>query len=303
MKSETFQRLIERLFYLELVDKKTIIHLYNWGEPTLNPEIEKIIGIIAEHNLCCGISTNASKYVEINPSLLNSISYLFISMPGFSQKSYDKIHGFDFQKVLDNVERYINYYGPSRVFIPYHLYQFNIEEFPLALNFFSKKKVICLVYAAYFNDFNLAYSFLKGTMDNNTLKKASEQLLLYYVDDLIKKCPVDYTCPQFDKLVIDELENVLTCCVVPKNNRYYSIGSIFDLSSKDIHDKKTHQAICEDCLKSGLAYWMNNTYTPEFVNPIQMHAHLTVLFPKLWNATQKAYSTMANLYISVRFRG
>lgn len=299
MRSETFQRLIERLFYLELVNKNTVINLFNWGEPTLNPEIEKIIGIIAKHNLHCSISTNASKYVEINRSLLSTVPRLRISMSGFSQKSYDKIHGFDFQKVLDNVEKYINYYGPSRVSISYHLYQFNIEELPLAINFFAKKKVNCFAYAGYFNDFNLADSFLKGTMDKNTLKKASEQLLLYYVDDLIKKCPLDYTCPQFDKLVIDELNNVLTCCAVPKDSRSYSLGSIFDLSSKDIHDKKTHQAICEDCLKSGIAYWDHNAYTPEFVNPILAHAQLTILFPKLW----KAYSTMMKLYQSVRFRG
>ena len=237
------------------------------GEPLLHPNASNIIEILNYHNLFYSISTNASRVVDFEVGLLKKLKFLTISMPGFSQESYDRIHGFDFEKILFNIEALIANFRKAgfrgSVCMAYHIYQFNLAEILPARSFCSERGIIFSPSIAYINDYNLAFDYLKKLLDYDTLNKLGKDLLLYYVDDLIKDAPASFECPQYEYLTLNASCDVLTCCCLPRNHDDYSIGSVFELSSEEIVLKKRQQQACRECLSLGLAYWVHNPLVPK----------------------------------------
>jgi MoaA/NifB/PqqE/SkfB family radical SAM enzyme len=272
VKATDFERAVDILSKKQLIGPSTTIRLYNWGEPLLNPDFEKIIEVLHKRKLAFGVSTNASRVVKVNGNLMTYMDQMSISMPGFSQKSYDRIHGFDFERILENIDSLLNCYRTAGfngyAGVSYHIYQFNIGEIRLAVKFCASRKIGFSPVVAFLNDFNLAKAYLHGTLSCEVLKEACKDLLLFYVDDIIKCRPSNYHCPQYEYLVIDEKFNVLTCCLVPKNHPDYFLGSLFDLSFDDIKAQKKSRAVCVECNNSGLSYWIHNAPLPSFVDDI-----------------------------------
>lgn len=262
---QEFKKAINRLFDESIITSDTLIGLYNYGEPLLHPQFDEIIRILQENDLKFSISTNASKFVNLDSDLLKKLQTFYISMPGFSQKSYNKIHGFDFKEILKNIEKWTAILGPKRMQIQYHVYQFNLGEIESAATYFKKNGIRFFPYYALMADYNLALSYLNHSLPQKILEKASRELLLSYVDDYISSLPKEYVCPQRSILTIDEFCNVLLCCVISKADPIYSIGSLFSLSKEEIEQKKTCQNICKECLETGIAYWVHNLFRPNFI--------------------------------------
>jgi MoaA/NifB/PqqE/SkfB family radical SAM enzyme len=260
-----FQIAIDYLLKETLIDSNSLIHLYNYGEPLLHPCLDEILQILVDRKLKYSISTNASKYIELDYFLLKNLERFFISIPGFSQNSYNKIHGFDFKKILANIDQWITRIGHEKIQIQYHVYQFNLDEIEIASAYFKQKEVNFFPYFAYFNDYQLAKSYLENTLPQKMLYAASKELFLYYVEDQTSRKSCDYVCPQHSILTLDEYCNVLTCCLISKADSDYSIGSLFSLSKHDIEQKKPNQGICSECMQKGISNWVNNVNRPDFI--------------------------------------
>jgi MoaA/NifB/PqqE/SkfB family radical SAM enzyme len=112
---QEFQKAIDRLFEESLIDKNTIIRLFNYGEPLLHPSLQEIMKILVDYKLQYVFSTNASKFIAFNHTLIENLQLFMISIPGFSQESYDKIHGFDFDEILKNIDRWIELIGHNKI--------------------------------------------------------------------------------------------------------------------------------------------------------------------------------------------
>ena len=245
------------------------IYLYSWGEPMLHPDLNGILKILSKNNIDFGISTNASKVVDFDRDVLANLYDLKFSMPGFSQSSYDRVHGFSFDRILENIKtlvRNIESEGAGVNFtMAYHLYQFNIGEINPAVKFCQENGIDFVPYVAYLNDFYLSKAYLDKSINRELLERVSKDLFLYYIDELIAKMPQNYQCPQFNILTIDEYCNALTCCVLPKDHPEYSLGSIFELSYNEIREMKRTRKICNDCIKSGVTYWVSNVVVPDYI--------------------------------------
>ena len=261
---EEFQKAIDYMLQKSFINSDSVINLYNYGEPLLHPDLEKILQILIDKKLKYSISTNASKYNDLPKALLTNLQYFLISIPGFSQESYNRVHGFDFNTILEKIDKWIQLIGPKKIQIQYHVYQFNLDEIEIAYSYFKQRNVNFFPYIAYFNDYQLAKSYLDNTISQKLLNLASKELLLYYVENHVSSSPENYTCPQHSILTIDEYCNVLTCCVISKADPDYSLGSLFSLSLDDIELKK-YQNVCNECLQKGIAFWTNNVYRPNFI--------------------------------------
>lgn len=78
------------------------------------------------------------------------------SMCGCSQRSYNRIHGFSFRKIIENIEKYVveyrKYGHKGTFFIAYYIYQFNEEEMQDVYNFACKVGI----------GIHFSYAFLNG---------------------------------------------------------------------------------------------------------------------------------------------
>ena len=108
IKPDDFERAIDKLIELGLISSSSCISLYSWGDPLLHPDFEKILEILHIRGIDFSISTNASKSVTVKKKLMSNMQILTFSMPGFSQESYDRIHGFNFKKITQNIELLLN---------------------------------------------------------------------------------------------------------------------------------------------------------------------------------------------------
>ena len=108
-----FEQAIRYLLDNNIIGHHTLISLYQWGEPLLHPRIKDIIEILLDHDLCYSFSTNASFPVYLNARELKNLSQAIISMSGFSQQSYDRIHGFNFEKIKLNIVNLIDRYSEN----------------------------------------------------------------------------------------------------------------------------------------------------------------------------------------------
>ena len=251
--------------------RETMIRLDNWGEPMLHPELNEILKLLSKNDVNFALSTNASKFVNLENDALGNLQEIRFSMPGFSQSSYDRIHGFNFKSILKNIEMFcknVRKEGSSAtLWMAYHLYQFNLDEIDAAMKFCSLNGISFFPYSAYLNDFNLAKAYLNKSISKELLGRIGKDLFLHYIDELIARTPQDYQCPQFNILAIDEYCNVLTCCVLRKDHPEYSLGSLFTLSSDDIQKGKLSRKVCSECVKLGIAYWLHNVpLVPGFMN-------------------------------------
>ena len=253
---DDLNRILDRLTDIGAIDKSTLFALHNWGEPTLNKNLPSITGILSKNKFTWWYSTNASVFPNVQECDFSTFNALLISMPGFSQSSYDKIHGFNFDTIKKNIESYVNFFkGTKTIGISYHVYQFNISEVFLAGEFASRLKVNFNPHYANFNNIENAIKYLNYKLSGNDLYDASTQLIFYHVRDLVAKHPRKFVCGQLDLLAIDEFGNVLQGCCLARTQNHYSIGSIFDLTLDEIREKREKSPACIPCWNSGAPSW------------------------------------------------
>ena len=265
-----FKSILMRLFEKDVVKKGTLINLYNWGEPLLHPEINRIIGCINELDLKYALSTNASLVPKIDKGFVKNLDYIIFSMPGFSERSFKNIHGLEFQTHLRNILKIIkdcrSFSFRGHFIIFYHAYRFNINELQRCERFADDNGIIFKPHYAVINHWWMLRGFLDETLPDLQRKCIKEDLFdVEYIKDKMGVSPEEYICPQDNFLVIDENGDVATCCQIPKDHKDYSCGNILEHDIREIFRKRKDSQVCRHCIDSGLAFYLNNSIAqPDF---------------------------------------
>lgn len=107
LKFEKFKNIVD-----EVSDYCIEIHLYNWGEPTLNKNLVKMLQYAKEKKIWSRISSNLSlKYKEdyLEDLLKSGLSLLHVDVDGLDQEVYAKYRKKgDFNIVLENLKKIKN---------------------------------------------------------------------------------------------------------------------------------------------------------------------------------------------------
>lgn len=265
---ETFRAILGVLCGRRLIDPSSVVGLYNWGEPFLHPAIGDLLAIANEHRLGYGLSTNASVRPAIDGAFVRGLRSMTFSMPGFSQASYERIHKFDFEEIREHIEaivvqcREAGYRGDFR--ISFHIYQFNMDEIRPCAEFARRLGVSFVPQLAILNHWDHLWNWVNGSMEGSMLREVSETLLCYAIRPLLSQAPPDYRCPQYDMLVIDEEASVQLCCQVPATPRYLA-GNLLTDDVGQILERRENNEVCRDCLRRGMAYYLNHSLAPPAV--------------------------------------
>ncbi|MCQ2955675.1 MAG: hypothetical protein MJ218_00565 [Opitutales bacterium] len=250
MDVELFRRIIKDLKAKGFLTVGSELILYIWYEPLLHPEFAKIVEIANEEQCLLDLSTNANVLPSL-PSTFDAspIMSMFISMCGFSQASYDRIHRFDFEHIKNNIRTLVRTLRQrgciGRIMIRFHVYQFNIHEIPAAYEFAKSLNVMLIPYYAIPLDFKIWMQYIKNTLPQEYLKCLVEDLLM----GLNAKCfKPSKTCYWFDhQLAMNAKGEIIACCNIQE-----PIGSVFDVTKENL--PLWHQKVdfCKDCMSTGL---------------------------------------------------
>lgn len=269
----SFCQFVDLMEYMDrnrILAPGSVVDLYNWGEPFLNPEFADIAGWLSGHGYDYTVSTNASHPVIFHGKEdLTGLKSLTFSMPGFSQASYDRIHGFCFERIRNNIRTILENFrehgfsGYSK--IAFHIYQFNIHEIRLAEQFAKELEMEFYPYFAIPASIDLALGFIDHTLDYSILREIAADLMTFYIDDLVKERPEGYSCQQDNLLTIDEKGQLVLGCCADKYSRIcagnYRLGDIMQMSLGEIKDKKRNifsSSTCTYCRKTGADYFGSN---------------------------------------------
>lgn len=268
VKPDVFEKVLKKIIDYGIYGDHSVVYLYNWGEPFLHPQFAELISILNKYGVRYGLSTNASVLPDLKNADFHNLYSIMVSMPGFSQKSYDKIHGFDFEKIKTNIVALNDILKKQgyqhRLTLTYHIYQFNLDEIYPCHLFANSIGATFNPYYASINDWWQRERYVKNQMSIDELKKISNDIFLSKFDEGIKSAPKD-GCSMFDRyFVIDEFANVTQCCLVPTNHEEYNCGNILEDDIETIIKKKLGSKVCRECIESGFAAGQDLVLYPGF---------------------------------------
>ena len=270
---KTFRSAIERLIDKGLVDGRSTMYLFNWGEPFLHPDINSIIGVINEFNLKYAISTNGSVVPKIDGEFVKNLDNIIFSLSGFSDGSYKRVHGFEFERIKNNILdiktkcRQAGY--KKEMSAAYHLYKFNVGEMKSCEAFADRNGFIFNPCCAMINHWWLLNKYVGGGLSASERESIKNDLIFdEQVEDVMKRSPAGYRCPQFDFLTIDESANLVVCCQLARDHEEYRVGNILTDDIDTILKKRESCNVCRDCIRTGLAFYINQSLkSPEMYRP------------------------------------
>jgi MoaA/NifB/PqqE/SkfB family radical SAM enzyme len=264
MPTDTFDKVLGHLKANQILPKSRCVNIYNWGEPLLHPQINEILKIVGEYGLKAYISTNLIFLPLFTKEALSNLKGLTISLSGFTQKSYRYIYGKQLESVLKNVDRLLQMLKDAgcrwRPTVNWHRYRFNEIELATAKSYFSQRGIPFYPTVAHLNDMKRTEDYFFGnSLSTQEKGKIANDLFTEYLKNCyLKNSDIDYYCPQWSMLSIDENANLLVCCGLSNEVEGMVLGSIFDYNAANIEKVKKPFSFCYKCLEHGLSKWAHN---------------------------------------------
>lgn len=230
MSFDNFVTYVKRLLKLGVQG----IVLTGGGEPTINPDFDKIIKWLEDEKIPYGINTNFNVLKKMQPV------YLKVSLDGYDRESYKKVRGVDtYDKVIQNIKDFIDWKKETGA-------KTNVGVQSLILNvddverFYNSVKNLEVDYIS-FRPLEAPY-IEQGHRNEGkiiekleALKKLDNRVSVsykwYHLNTKFKNCPAN-----FAELALDIDGTVLYCCQRPNEK----VGHILD---DDILEKKKNYKI------------------------------------------------------------
>jgi MoaA/NifB/PqqE/SkfB family radical SAM enzyme len=253
MSFETFRSVLDELCpYLYLV------HLYNWGEPLLNPEIGKMISYAHDQKVGTSMSTNLNHLSDRQADELirSKLDYLIVSFDGLSPETYSMYRKLgNFEAVLANIRKLVEKkrYFSSRT--PKIVWQFLVFRH----NQHEVKKIKAMARCLGFDQTNIKPALVdnpewlpngKGVVADGKLKQCH---WLWYNAVINWDGGVSPCCRTF--FVRDDFGNVKDSpfSIIWNNEKFITARELFARTLKG--NEPGPHFVCSRCLQGGL--WRN----------------------------------------------
>ena len=239
MHFEDFVKYTQRLLWFGV---KGII-LTGGGEPTLNPDFNKITEYLEKNEIDYGINTNFCEYRYFRPN------YLKVSLDGYDRESYIKKRGVDrYDDVIANIKKYAETKDKSKTNLGVQMVVTDINDIEPFYNSVKDIDLDYIVYRpvestnrCYYSDTDLKTFVPIFIKYLNSFKRKDERIVVNskwgQLDQRFKTCIANWA-----QIALDECGNVIYCCHKP----YEIVGHIMD---DDIMEKReafrTNMCTCD----------------------------------------------------------
>jgi MoaA/NifB/PqqE/SkfB family radical SAM enzyme len=277
---ELFIKIIDKIS-LETPVKLPLISLFDWGEPTLHPELPFFIEYINKKNARSRISSNLNIDADFESIIKANPHEFKISLSGYLQETYSRTHARgNIYKVLSNMHKIKflidKYSSTTKVIIGYHLYKHNLDidfkkmqETAKNLNFIFEPDV------AHFMPIEKALSLIseenpqiknqkiidlpKITEEDNTIIKLLLTNPKREYQKWIKSNKKNKICKrQIFKTAIRVDGSVPICCGV-YGDEHLVANNFLENTHQEIQKKRFDYKLCAICIDSGThVNWKND---------------------------------------------
>lgn len=201
------------------------------GEPTLNPDFDKITAFLERSEMIYGINTNFNVYKDFNPSFLK------VSLDGYDKESYKRRRGVDaYIETIENIKRFRKEHLRTRIGL--QMLATNLVD---VAEFYYKHREIDFDYMVfrpvescggeYYKDFSKYQEQRNIVSFVKKLASLDSRVVLNYKFDHIGERVSD--CPaHWSQLAINQRGEVLYCCHKPQE----IIGHIMDDNILEKHN-------------------------------------------------------------------
>ncbi len=266
--------LIDKKLFADLIakadrDYKVIgVHLYNWAEPLLHPELPELVRIVARLGLKSYLSTNLNVLRDnVDDLLLAEPTGLRISLSGFTQPVYAKSHaGGNIERVKANMQKLAEARDRTktrtRISVFFHKYKHNLHELAPMRQYAESLRFKWEEVWAYFAGIEKLMDFLDRGDD-----PSAEQDLNYA---LPVRRAIDATAPyrhepcrlKKTQIVFDQQGNLMPCSAV-YNYGKNSLGKYLDMTPADVNAAKQTASACDRCTAHGIHQYVVHYGHPE----------------------------------------
>jgi MoaA/NifB/PqqE/SkfB family radical SAM enzyme len=256
MHADDYVKVLDKILYeTPLI---TIMQLFNWGEPFLNPELAKIIEITNERGVLCSLSSNMNIVRNFEDVIAARPAFLRISMSG-NRNSYGITHTDGKWDLLVNNLRTLHdlrtRYNPDMLIeVAYHVYATttaedirNVHTFCDDLGFIFRPHLAAL----------LPLDNVRDYMDKKVLSKeacATIDMLRIPIDEAIRLASEHKgnICCFDHSLTIESDLSVKQCGLWTYPEGNIVADNFLEISIEDIMSKRLSSSLCNLCKESGL---------------------------------------------------
>lgn len=264
MNLELFKRNYSHLYEKGIISKESNLGLFNWKEPFLNPDIIDILCYCSDEEQNYILSTNGSVVKKAkNKNTYRKCKQIYFSMPGFSQKSYNHIHGFVFENIKRNIleirSNMLEHGFSGDFIINAHIYKFSEKEIGNLKEWAKKENILVNAYHPYLAGNSLIADYFESKLNKKTQRDISLDLFLPWENTIDQERIQEFINPFCDQLTIDEKGNITLCCMADEFcDCFTGWGKIEDLNSYEeyirLKKKMLQSKTCMQCKKYAMAY-------------------------------------------------
>lgn len=234
------------------------IQLYQWGEPTLNPELPMMIRHAREHGFICGLSSNLNHKADFKSIIEARPECLRISASGIGDM-YGVTHtGGRWESFLTNIHTISRLrqkiYPEMKIELYYHRYKHSIGKAQEYITKLSKRLDFEFhPVPAYLISLDDVLAYCEGTPLPPQAQRAREMLLIDLDEGLeYAKKEASLKCDAMRVLMINADLSVSSCMMY-----YYPSGNTISENYlqtplEEIVARRNKTALCARCKKYGI---------------------------------------------------
>ena len=277
IENKLFYKIIDKISR-EAINKNCFVSVFDWGEPTLHPELPKFVSYINEKGLKSRISSNLNHETDFRSIVRSNPTEFQISISGFSSDIYSTTHArgniYKVKSHMYKLRQLADQFKVNTDFhVCYHVYKHNVSD-----DFENMKKLckelnfrfIPILAKLLPIEKNSAYIKSKNGEDNEHNNKKNEitdkdkKLIdLLFVEPyavykqwkkISKSKRIDLTsyCTKREYKTPIRVDGSVGLCCGVYNNSFKVVDNFLELPHEKIHEIRKNNGYCGTCMKHGL---------------------------------------------------